>query len=357
MIEAHFENIRNLIRSNLKEALSDIKIAVAWFTQKELFAEVLGALNRGVEVSMIIIKDFINCGMYGLPLQRFIDSGGKLHFVSDRSWTMHNKFCLFDSSLVITGSYNWTYSAETRNAENVILTDDSFVCQDYNNYFSRLWDSSQEESHVTEVEITPEDVIKDFMLIHNEFDAMVKNGTIPSCHTLDMLKKVKADTDAKIAKIDKIVLSPLDSSQTNTPQKDNEFVLLDSICSQVKPGESILLKSISLPIYYNQHQIIARLGDKLPVSIKGISLQNAVTLDDGIAIFSIEKVKETCEEFEVLKFKGLPKGAACGMVKYYVDVTISKGGRVTLKIYCPTMGRWRTGSIQLIENEDFVIGK
>lgn len=44
MIEAYFENIRNLISCKIKEARLDIKIAVAWFTQKELFFEVLGTL-------------------------------------------------------------------------------------------------------------------------------------------------------------------------------------------------------------------------------------------------------------------------------------------------------------------------
>ena len=32
MIEAHFENIRNLIIDNIRASKSEIKIAVAWFT-------------------------------------------------------------------------------------------------------------------------------------------------------------------------------------------------------------------------------------------------------------------------------------------------------------------------------------
>ena len=142
MIEHYSHKIQDAIQKELFKANKSIKIAVAWFTQKDLFAEVLGALNRGVTVSMIIIKDFINCGMYGLDLQQFVDKGGKLHFVSDRSWTMHNKFCLFDNSMVISGSYNWTYSAETRNAENVIATDEDNVCARFDDYFNRLWEES-----------------------------------------------------------------------------------------------------------------------------------------------------------------------------------------------------------------------
>ena len=56
---------------------------------------------------------------------------------------MHNKFCIFDGSILITGSYNWTYSAESRNAENIIITDEENVCEDYTKYFSDLWNQLQ----------------------------------------------------------------------------------------------------------------------------------------------------------------------------------------------------------------------
>ncbi len=34
---------------------------------------------------------------------------------------MHNKFLIIDYNFVLTGSYNWTDSASTKNQENVIV--------------------------------------------------------------------------------------------------------------------------------------------------------------------------------------------------------------------------------------------
>lgn len=367
MIEAHFENIRNLIKGNIKEAQSDIKIAVAWFTQRELFAEVLEALNRGVDVSMIIIKDFINCGMYGLPLQQFVDAGGQLHFVSDRSWTMHNKFCLFDGSLVITGSYNWTYSAETRNAENVILTDDRSVCQDYKDYFTRLWDGSQEESQMPLIEINSEDVIKYYSVIHNEIDAMVCNGIIPTNAALGVLKRAKADADTQIATFPKPILQATTTSSVADPEKNvrqvsNPFDQIDSIMASVKPGKVIMLRSIFIPLFNNQHKLIVKRGERLPIIDRNISLWNAVCYEDGITTFGIEKQQfddlfdSSYEQLELLKFKGLPK-LPPGKIRFDVNIRVSTTGKLKMAIYCYYNRSWRYGSVQLIEGEDYIVRK
>ena len=34
---------------------------------------------------------------------------------------MHHKFCIIDNNILFNGSYNWTYYAENRNRENLIL--------------------------------------------------------------------------------------------------------------------------------------------------------------------------------------------------------------------------------------------
>jgi phosphatidylserine/phosphatidylglycerophosphate/cardiolipin synthase-like enzyme len=41
-------------------------------------------------------------------------------WIDDTLETAHNKVMVFDGSAVITGSYNFTYAAEYRNAENLL---------------------------------------------------------------------------------------------------------------------------------------------------------------------------------------------------------------------------------------------
>ena len=43
----------------------------------------------------------------------------------------HNKVMIIDKKKVITGSFNFTKSADTRNAENVLLIDDANIAAQY----------------------------------------------------------------------------------------------------------------------------------------------------------------------------------------------------------------------------------
>jgi phosphatidylserine/phosphatidylglycerophosphate/cardiolipin synthase-like enzyme len=52
---------------------------------------------------------------------------------------MHHKFSIFDSKTLLTGSYNWTRSAERANQENIILTDEPRLVSSFQGCFDRLW--------------------------------------------------------------------------------------------------------------------------------------------------------------------------------------------------------------------------
>lgn len=57
---------------------------------------------------------------------------------------MHNKFAIFDGRLLLTGSYNWTDSAEDYNWENVIILDDTAVVRAYKDEFEMMWKKAGE---------------------------------------------------------------------------------------------------------------------------------------------------------------------------------------------------------------------
>lgn len=86
---------------------------------------------------------------------------------------MHNKFCLFDGHLLITGSYNWTYSAERRNAENIITTDEINVCSDYANHYAELWNGLSEVTEYSHISLSSVDV-GGFL---QEYDTLVEEYT------------------------------------------------------------------------------------------------------------------------------------------------------------------------------------
>lgn len=340
MIEAHFENIRNFIIDNIRASKSEIKIAVAWFTQRQLYDAVLDALERDVKVSLIMMKDFINCGIYGLPLQSFVDKGGNLHFVTSRGWTMHNKFCLFDNDMVISGSYNWTYSAETRNAENVIATDDDNVCARFVDYYNRLWEESFAEETIPNVEISSEEVIKDFAIIHDEIEAMLKNEIIPTSHTLKVLEEAKANVAAKVATVKRPIMPSL------TPvYYGNE---------PLKPGESVLLKSIALRLSNGNLGLVEH-GERLPFSKGNIIVVN----EDGDTNeeFIIDTWSgSTWNSLTLLRFEDLPP-MPDGRIKFKASLSITKNGILSFSAFCNYNGQTKKEEIQLVEGEDFITGK
>ena len=371
MIEAHFENIRNLIIDNIRASKTEIKIAVAWFTQKQLYDAVLDALERDVKVSLIMMKDFINCGVYGLPLQSFVDKGGNLHFVNNQGWTMHNKFCLFDNSMVISGSYNWTYSAETRNAENVIATDDDNVCSRYDDYFNRLWEESFAEETIPSVEISPEEMIQDFSFINDELDVMAKEG-IYTKDTIDCLKKYKVKVNIEVAKIPKPVLfSNKPVEQVVEKGKIEKAFILETIYNEdkpLKPGESVLLKTISIPLADGREWVIAKQGAILPTRYRKSEFRNAVELSNDYNTICVNMKKylgkeigagitfEDClDKTELLIIENLPN-VPRNKVRFLGRAIISKSGLLTFTVYCYNTKETKQAEIQLVEGEDFIIG-
>jgi hypothetical protein len=104
----------------LNQAEKEIVVAIYWFTNHELFDKLCEKKESGIKVSLIVHNDFINNRENGLNFQKFIDLGGELYF-SDSDNPMHNKFCVIDNTVLINGSYNWTYFAESKNNENILL--------------------------------------------------------------------------------------------------------------------------------------------------------------------------------------------------------------------------------------------
>ncbi|UAB83327.1 hypothetical protein INR75_14210 [Zunongwangia sp. SCSIO 43204] len=104
----------------MNQAEKEIVVAIYWFTNHELFDKLCEKKENGIKVSLIVHNDFINNRENGLNFQKFIDLGGELYF-SDSDNPMHNKFCVIDNTVLINGSYNWTYFAESKNNENILL--------------------------------------------------------------------------------------------------------------------------------------------------------------------------------------------------------------------------------------------
>lgn len=138
MEKAYFSKIRSEIIPYLKQAKEEVVIAMAWFTSSELFSSLISCLQRNINVELILLDSAINYMDYAPDFNHFINAGGKLRIAGTSVGFMHHKFCVIDKKIAITGSYNWTYYAETRNVENIVITDNPDTVSLFVKEFNRL---------------------------------------------------------------------------------------------------------------------------------------------------------------------------------------------------------------------------
>ncbi len=142
MERVYFSDIGDKILVELSNAKTQVLIAMAWFTNPRLFNGLLECQKRGVYVKLIILDDAINRNDdFGLDFNSLINSHGELCMYDTSCHFMHNKYCVIDNAIAITGSYNWTKYAETRNLENVLITDDPQTIKSYQDGFEKMWRS------------------------------------------------------------------------------------------------------------------------------------------------------------------------------------------------------------------------
>ena len=137
MTQVYFENIENYISLLLSGAKQRIYIAVAWFTNQELFDSIVKAAERNVNIKLLLLDDILNRNEFGLDFGILIEKGVDVRFANDKSGTMHHKFCIIDDK-VITGSYNWTYHAN-KNYENIVVIDEESIVSKYYEQFNTLF--------------------------------------------------------------------------------------------------------------------------------------------------------------------------------------------------------------------------
>jgi len=110
---AYFENIQSEIIEVLQSAQYQIRIAVAWFTDSQLFDILLSKAKKGVKIELLLANNFINHES-NINYQQLSQWGGSVTFIGDDSEKaplMHNKFCIIDEEILVFGSYNWTRKA------------------------------------------------------------------------------------------------------------------------------------------------------------------------------------------------------------------------------------------------------
>ena len=130
------DNPQKEIIKNINQAQASINIAMYIFTDREIAIPLVKARERGVKVRLYLDQDQVD---YQYSQSRFLVQRGIKTRISFNNYIMHNKFAIIDNRLLLTGSYNWTFSANNRNDENLMVIDDPEIIKIFQNQFVNLW--------------------------------------------------------------------------------------------------------------------------------------------------------------------------------------------------------------------------
>ena len=95
-----------------------VRVQAYAFTSERIARALVEAKARGVAVEVLLDKSNRTArhSVAGL-----LADAGIAVLIDDKHAIAHNKVILIDDNVVITGSFNFTKSAETRNAENLLF--------------------------------------------------------------------------------------------------------------------------------------------------------------------------------------------------------------------------------------------
>ena len=109
-------------------AKSNIVIAAYQYSNIAIIGEIYKAQKRGVAISIIVDPGILL--VTNSPII-YACTNGISAWVDSKHAIFHDKYMVVDHKKVITGSFNYSQSAENRNAENVIVLQDVTLAKQY----------------------------------------------------------------------------------------------------------------------------------------------------------------------------------------------------------------------------------
>lgn len=118
----------------LDAACGRVLVQAYSFTSAPIAKALVAAHRRGVDVRVILDQ--------GQRTEKyssadFVSHAGIPTFIDDKHAIAHNKIMVIDGEVIVTGSFNFTKSAEERNSENLLVIRDKNLAQKYEDNWER----------------------------------------------------------------------------------------------------------------------------------------------------------------------------------------------------------------------------
>ena len=139
IVKVHFcpqDSCADAVKKELEKANSSILFAAYSFTSSEMANELILKSREGVRVSGVIEKSTAGSSY---SKDKVLAANGIPVLLESSKRLMHHKFFVINGTTVITGSFNPTENANSRNDENIIIIVNAAVAEKYSDEFNRIY--------------------------------------------------------------------------------------------------------------------------------------------------------------------------------------------------------------------------
>ncbi len=126
---------QNIVKA-IDQAQSEVLVQAYGFTHNAIAQAVVRAHRRGLTVHVMLDQKSESTNRYVIGL--FQEAGVSMRMDGAHA-IAHNKVIVIDAQVLVTGSFNFTNSAETRNAENVLILRGDALAQAYRDNWRQHW--------------------------------------------------------------------------------------------------------------------------------------------------------------------------------------------------------------------------
>jgi len=145
-IEVYFSpngGCEEAVVSEIRKASQTIDIAMYYLSSRKIAQALVKAQEKNVRVRIVLDQgqEIESASKSGYLVKHGLEVRYHLGF-----GLMHNKFAIIDGKDLITGSFNWTLTAQEKNEENLLIIKDEGTIEQYKQRFEYLWNTSRPDS-------------------------------------------------------------------------------------------------------------------------------------------------------------------------------------------------------------------
>lgn len=126
----------------INNSTQSIDIAVYSINNLNIIDQLIKANDKGLKIR--ILTDRIQAFGNSSKVKLLHDTGFDIK-IHSKDRIMHHKFAIFDNQQAIEGSFNWTHSASTKNAEDCNIFNKEEDIKTLRRRFNKLWKLNDKE--------------------------------------------------------------------------------------------------------------------------------------------------------------------------------------------------------------------